>query len=350
MRTRSSKDNSFTKVLRINYQTHLLTLKRVTKSHIPAAADAPVKIDVPKEHSEIANESKARLKRGRPIGSKDKNPRKKKGACNQDGQVEKDMEPNEIDVDDAFANNVVLEVMEKDEDHEPKSVSECKNKNDWPKWKDATEAELKSFEKRKVFRPVVRTPKGVKPVGYKDMGLYYTIPSERNLVSFADAGYMSYPHTGRSQTGYVFTNSNTPISWRSVKQTMSATSSNHAKILAIHEASRKCVWLRNVIQHIRKSCGISSSQEAPTIVHKDNVACIAQLKDGYIKCDRTKHILPKFFFTHDLQKSGDIIVQQICSSDNLADLFTKALTTATFKKLKIGIFAKATVTYTVNNS
>ncbi|GKD03676.1 hypothetical protein Tco_1178650 [Tanacetum coccineum] len=118
---------------------------------------------------------------------------------------------------------------------------------------------------------------------------------------------------------------------------MSATSSNHAKILAIHDASQECVWLRSVIQHMRKSYGISSDKEAPTIIHEDNAACIARLKNGYIKGDRTKHILPKFFFTHDLQKSGDIIVQQIRSSDNLADLFTKSLPTASFKKLVHGI-------------
>ncbi|MBW1279447.1 hypothetical protein KYD79_27125, partial [Escherichia coli] len=53
--------------------------------------------------------------------------------------------------------------------------------------------------------------------------------------------------------------------------------------------------------------------------------------------DRTKHILPKFFFTHDLQKNGDVRVLQIHSSENLADLFTKALPTATFKKLVHGI-------------
>ncbi|XP_074266407.1 uncharacterized protein LOC141589674 [Silene latifolia] len=74
-------------------------------------------------------------------------------------------------------------------------------------------------------------------------------------------------------------------------------------------------------------------KEAPTILYEDNAACIAQLKEGYIKGDRTKHISPKFFFTHDLQKSGDINVQQIHSSENLADLFTKALPTTTFKKL-----------------
>ncbi|GKB39969.1 hypothetical protein Tco_0884911 [Tanacetum coccineum] len=78
-------------------------------------------------------------------------------------------------------------------------------------------------------------------------------------------------------------------------------------------------------------------EEAPTIIHEDNEACIAQLKDEYIKGDKTKHILSKFFFTHDLQKSGDIIVQKVYLSDNLADLFTKALPTVTSKKLVHGI-------------
>ncbi|GJV65207.1 probable glucan 1,3-beta-glucosidase A [Tanacetum coccineum] len=119
--------------------------------------------------------------------------------------------------------------------------------------------------------------------GTEDMGIDYTNPSERNLVGFVNAGYMFDPYNGRSQTGYVFTSFNAAISWRSVKQTMSSTSSNHAEILAIHEASRECVWLRSVIQHIRESCGISSGQEAPTVVHEDIEACIAQLKDGYIK-------------------------------------------------------------------
>ena len=72
-------------------------------------------------------------------------------------------------------------------------------------------------------------------------------------------------------------------------------------------------------------------------MYEDNVACIAQLKGGYNKGDRTKHISPKFCFTHDLQQNGEIEVQQICSSDNLADLFTKALPTSTFEKLRYKI-------------
>ena len=175
--------------------------------------------------------------------------------------------------------------------------------------------------------------------GTTDMGLFYSKGSKEKLIDYVDAGYLSDPHKARSQTGYVFTYGETAISWRSVKQTLTATSSNHSEILAIHEASRECIWLRSMIQLIRERSGLSSIKDSPTILYEDNAACITQIKGGYIKGDRTKHISPKFFYTHDLQKSGDIDVQQIRSSDNLADLFTKALPTSTFKKLthRIGL-------------
>ncbi|GKA57405.1 hypothetical protein Tco_0756593 [Tanacetum coccineum] len=92
---------------------------------------------------------------------------------------------------------------------------------------------------------------------------------------------------------------------------MSATSSNHAKILAIHEASRECVWLRSVIQHIRKSSrGISSDRSS----YSCNIKIVQQ--DICKKGD-----------------TGDIIVQKVRSSDKQADSFTKSLPTTTFKKL-----------------
>jgi hypothetical protein len=115
--------------------------------------------------------------------------------------------------------------------------------------------------------------------GTMDMGLFFSNESKSDLIGYADAGYLSDPHNGRSQTGYLFTCGGTAISWRSVKQTITATSSNHAEILAIHEASRECVWLRSVIQHIRQTCGLFSGEMIPTIIYEDNTACIAQLKE-----------------------------------------------------------------------
>ena len=107
------------------------------------------------------------------------------------------------------------------------------------------------------------------------MGLFYSNLSKEGLIGFADAGYLSDPHNAKSQTGYVFTCGCTSISWRSMKQKIAATSSNHAEILAIHEASRECVWLRPVVQHIHRDCGLSFGKEDPTILYEDNTACIS---------------------------------------------------------------------------
>ena len=165
------------------------------------------------------------------------------------------------------------------------------------------------------------------------MGLFYPNGSKPQLVGYANVGYLSDPHKGRSQIGYLFTYGNTAISWRSIKQTISATSSNHVEIIAIHEASCECIWLRSVIQHIHENYGLSSIINSATILYEDNAACITQIRGGYIKGDRTKHIAPKFFYTHELQKSGNIDIKQIRSCDNLADMFTKSLSTANFKKM-----------------
>ena len=54
---------------------------KVTKSHIPIAnIPARIEISTGKLQSSMTNEPKPRLKRGRPIGSKDTIPRKRKSA------------------------------------------------------------------------------------------------------------------------------------------------------------------------------------------------------------------------------------------------------------------------------
>ena len=60
---------------------------------------------------------------------------------------------------------------------------------------------------------------------------------------------------------------------------------------------------------------------SPTIIYEDNAAYVAQVKGGYIKVDKTKHISSKFFYTHELQESRQVDVKQIRSADNLADFF-----------------------------
>ena len=54
-----------------------------------------------------------------------------------------------------------------DKDNEPCTLNECQQRVDWPKWEISIKAELESLNKRGVFGPIVQTPKGFNPVGYR---------------------------------------------------------------------------------------------------------------------------------------------------------------------------------------
>ncbi|GJY77294.1 retrovirus-related pol polyprotein from transposon TNT 1-94 [Tanacetum coccineum] len=230
---------------------------------------------------------------------------------------------NKTRVDEIFAYAIASEIIN-DEITVPKSIGECRQRNDWQKWQDAIQAELDSLEKtpNREHDPVPPKEHDEDILGPEILylsaigALMYLANNIRpdiafSLVGYADAGYLSYPHKARSQTGYVFTYGDTAISWRSTKQSLTATSSNHAELIALYEAGRECVWLRSMIQHIQEECGLESIKGNPTILYEDNAACIAQIKEGYIKGDKTKHSSLKFFFTYDLQMDGVIDVCQV---------------------------------------
>ena len=62
---------------------------------------------------------------------------------------------NEIIVDDIFAYHVAKNVINENEDLKPMSMMKCQHQEDWPKWKEAIDCELKLLAKCKVFGPVV---------------------------------------------------------------------------------------------------------------------------------------------------------------------------------------------------
>ena len=59
------------------------------------------------------------------------------------------------------------------------------------------------------------------------MNIFYSNESKQQLLGYTDVGYFSDPHKAKSQTRYVFNCNEIAISWRSFKQTMVVTSSNH---------------------------------------------------------------------------------------------------------------------------
>ena len=187
-------------------------------------------------------------------------------------------------------------------------------------------------------KPTARHWNGVKHLlrylrGTEDLGLYYRNDTNGEITGYADSGFKTDEVTGKSQTGYIFIKNGAPISWKSAKQTVTATSTNHAELLAFHEASREAVWLRTMQEILAKQCKMNQKFK-PTVIFEDNAACVAQMNTGFIKADRVKHISPHIFgFAQDLIETGQIEIKKIESENNIADMLTKALPAYKHKKL-----------------
>ena len=155
----------------------------------------------------------------------------------------------------------------------------------------------------------------------------------RETTGYANSGFNTDDVAGKSQTGYIFIRDGAPVSWKSIKQTVTATSTNHAELLAFHEASRETVWLRTMEEIITKQCRIPTTDKA-TVIYEDNASCVRQMQSRFIKADRTKYISPHIFtFSQDLVDKGHIEIQKIESENNIADMLTKALPAYKHKKL-----------------
>ncbi|GJW99618.1 retrotransposon protein, putative, ty1-copia subclass [Tanacetum coccineum] len=83
----------------------------------------------------------------------------------------------------------------------------------------------------------------------KDMFLVYEGNMERELrVScYIDAGYLTDADNLKSQTGYMFVLNGGAVDWKSIKQSIFATSSTDAEYIATFDASKEAVWIRKFI-------------------------------------------------------------------------------------------------------
>jgi hypothetical protein len=75
------------------------------------------------------------------------------------------------------------------------------------------------------------------------------------------------------------------------------------------------------------------SQDSPTIVFEDNQSCI-QMAHGAGDHQRTKHINPKYHYTREQINAGEMVVKHLSTTDMVADILTKGLSSAQFCYLR----------------
>lgn len=119
--------------------------------------------------------------------------------------------------------------------------------------------------------------------------------SNNKLQGFTDWDWAENLHDRSSTSGYIFRLGNRPISWRSRKQKTKALLNTEAEYMALSDAGRKAMRLRQLLQ------GICFIDNLPTIIHYDNTDSAA-LANNPIHHSRSKRIDLRYHFIQQLIK------------------------------------------------
>jgi hypothetical protein len=186
-------------------------------------------------------------------------------------------------------------------------------------------------------RRIVRYLNGTKTKGY-----ILRPSATRTLDCYVDADFASLwtsdnshsPISVKSSTGYIITFASCPILWSSKLQTEIALSAMEAEYIAMSQATRDLIPMRALLQEFSQATKlIVSNTITYSTIFEDNQGCV-ELANAPKLRPRTKHIGLKYHHFHSHVAQGDIKILWIDTKHQLADIFTKPLSAASFEYLR----------------
>jgi hypothetical protein len=158
----------------------------------------------------------------------------------------------------------------------------------------------------------------------KDLWLTFGGRGKTLVEGFCDADYANQKDR-HSITGFAYHFGQGAISWSLKKQQIIALSTVEAEYIAQAHAAKEALWLCNFVSEIR-----SKLTQAITI-NSNNQGAIALSKDNKFH-SRTKHIDVRYHFICEAVEDGKVSVVYIPTDENPADIFTKPLVKAKFRR------------------
>ncbi|KAI3510704.1 hypothetical protein L1887_17837 [Cichorium endivia] len=119
------------------------------------------------------------------------------------------------------------------------------------------------------------------------------------------------------------------VSWQSRKQTCVSLSTAEAEYIAAAFYTPQIIWIQNQL----RDYGISMKRIP---LYCDSESAI-QISHNPVQHSKTKHIALRYHFIKDHVEDGNIEIHFVCSVDQLADIFTKALLEPTFNRILQGL-------------
>jgi len=168
--------------------------------------------------------------------------------------------------------------------------------------------------------------------GNPGQGILLKTDCDLRLTAFCDSDWGACPLTRRSLTGYLVNLGNSPISWKTKKQSTVSRSSAEAEYRAMATVTSEVIWVKAFLA----SMGVFLTR--PINLFCDNQVALHIAKNPVFH-ERTKHIEIDCHFVRERILSGDLTPSYLPSKYQIADIFTKALGKQQFQFLhsKLGI-------------
>jgi hypothetical protein len=141
------------------------------------------------------------------------------------------------------------------------------------------------------------------------------------LVGYSDASFGA--PDSKPIAAYLFKMGGAPISWASRKITVVPRSTGEAEYIALSEAAREAAGIRNFLLEI------SIENLGPITIRVDSTVAKRLAENGEFSA-RTRHIRSHFHYTRQEVDDGNIILEHVPDSAQLADSLTKPVRAARF--------------------
>ena len=163
--------------------------------------------------------------------------------------------------------------------------------------------------------------------GIKDYMLTFKRSDNLEVIGYSDLYFARCVDSRKSTFSYLFMFDGGTISWKSSKQTITATSTMEAKFVACFEATFHGLWLWNFILGL----GIVNSISKLLRIYCDNSAAVFFSKNDKYS-NGAKHMELKYLTVKEEVHKQRVSIEHISTQLMITDPLTKGLPPKTFKE------------------
>lgn len=163
---------------------------------------------------------------------------------------------------------------------------------------------------------------------HRNQGIRFSSQGNSAPVAYYDASNKADPTDSKCQYGYCHIWQGGPIITCSKKLAHVGLSAAHNEYQAAHWCNRHTAWLRELLTEME----LEEAVAEPTVTYGDNRAAILLSEEDIVSTGNQFITIP-YHFNKEAVESGVVTMRAVPTADNLADLFTKAVSRQTLEQL-----------------